>query len=206
MNEAKVLNYSLQTFSTDYFTNEKIRNVFCSGKAEHRRFPTKALDLLNKTLMNSQISLQDDDVLDFIDDLFKIINSNKEKPNFKLCSIIARKLGFNVNSKGTNLLILSILYLYENNIDVCNLEEIFENLSKKYNIDVKNIRWNIENSLKSMNPRSNKELLRNIFTKYDGRTLTPKYIIVLAVYELRKRFTPNEYTNERIDKILYSVW
>ena len=205
MNEAKILDYSLQTFSTDYFTKDKLRNVFCSEKAEHRRFPTKALDILTRLLMNSKISLQDNDVLGFIGDLLKVINLNNEKPNFKLCSIIARKLGFNVSSKGTKFIIFSVLYLYENNIDECNLDEIFEILSKKYNIAEKNIKWNIENSLKAMKRYSNPELFHTIFTKYDGRKLNTRYIIVLAVFELRRNFTPQEYTKERIEKILYSI-
>ena len=205
MNEAKVLDYRLQPFSTNYFTNEKLRNVFCSEKAEHRRFPTKALDILTQTLMNSKISLQDNAVLDFIDDLLKVINLNKEKPNFKLCSIITRKLGFNVSSKGTKFIIFSILYLYENNIDECNLDEIFEFLSQKYNVDEKNIKWSIENSLKAMKRYSDQELLHIIFTKYDGRSLNARYIIAHAVFELRKKFPPQNYTKERTERILYSV-
>ena len=115
MKTAQVLGCSQQHFSTDYLTNEKLRNVFCSEKAEHGDILPKALDVLTQTLMNPKISLQDNRVIGFIDDLFKIINKNKEKPNFKLCSIIARKLGFNVNANGTRLLIRGILYLYENN-------------------------------------------------------------------------------------------
>ena len=205
MNEATVLDYSLQPFSTNYFTNEKLRNVFCSEKAEHRRFPTKALDLLNQTLMNSKISLQDNDVLDFIDDLLKVINYNREKPNFKLCSIIARRLGFNVNAKGTIFIIFSILYLYENNIDECNLDEIFDFLSQKYNIKEKNVKWSIDNSLKAMKRYSNQELLHIIFSKYDGRPLSARYLIAHAVFELRRKFPPQDYTKERIERILYSV-
>ena len=205
MNEATVLDYSLQPFSTNYFTNEKLRNVFCSEKAEHRRFPTKALDLLNQTLMNSKISLQDNNVLDFIDDLLKVINYNREKPNFKLCSIIARRLGFNVNAKGTIFIIFSILYLYENNIDECNLDEIFDFLSQKYNIKEKNVKWSIDNSLKAMKRYSNQELLHIIFSKYDGRPLSARYLIAHAVFELRRKFPPQDYTKERIERILYSV-
>ena len=205
MNQAQVLDYSLQTFSTDYFTNEKSLNVFCSEKAEHRKIPTKALDVLTKTLMNSKNSLQDNGVLVIIDDLLKVINSNKEKPNFKLCSIIARKLGFNVNSKGTIFIIFSILYLYENNIDECNLDEIFEFLSQKYNIEEKNVKWSIENSLKAMKRYSNQELLHIIFTKYDGRPLSARYLIAHAVFELRRKFPPQDYTKERTERILYSV-
>lgn len=155
--------------------------------------------------MNSKISLQDNDVLDFIGDLLKVINLNKEKPNFKLCSIIARKLGFNVSSKETKFIIFSILYLYENNIDECNFDEILEILSQKYNMAEKNIKWNIENSLKAMKRYSNSELLHTIFTKYDGRSLNARYIIILAVFELRRNFTPQEYTKERVEKILYSI-
>lgn len=205
MNKAQVLDYGLQTFSTDYFTNEKLRNVFCSEKAEHRRFPARALDLLTQLLMNSKISLLDNDVLGFIDDLLKVINPNKEKPNFKLCSIIARKLGFNVSSKETKFIIFSILYLYENNVDECNLDKIFEILSQKYNIEEKNIKWSIENSLKAMKRYTNQDLLRIVFSKYDGRLVSARYIIILAVFELRKKFTPQDYTEERVEKILYSI-
>ena len=52
---------------------------------------------------------------------------------------------------------------------------------------------------------SNEKIIYLIFPEYDGRLLSAKYIISLAVYELRKHFTPNDYTKDRIEIILDSV-
>lgn len=59
--------------------------------------------------------------------------------------------------------------------------------------------------MKSMRRYCNEELLYRIFPEYDSRILNAKYIIALAVYELRSHFTLDGYTNERIEKILNSV-
>ena len=205
MKTAQVLSCSLQHFSTDYLTNEKLRNVFCSEKAEHGDILTKALDVLTQTLMNPKISLQDNRVIGFIDDLFKIINKNKEKPNFKLCSIIARKLGFNVNANGTRLLIRGILYLYENNHSEFYLEKMYEYLSKKYNIRLSKIKWDIENSVRAANKNSNDKLLHIIFSEYDGRNLAPKYFITISLYELLNRFNSHNYTKDEIENLSYHI-
>ena len=205
MKTAQVLGCSLQHFSTDYLTNEKIKNVFCSEKAEHGIFPPNALDVLTQILMNSRISLQDNKVIGFIDDLFKIINKNKEKPNFKLCSIIARKLGFNVNANGTRLLIRGILYLYENNHNEFYLKKMYEYLSQKYNIKLEKVKWDIENSVRATNKNSNGKLFHTIFSEYDNRNLAPKYFITISLCELLKRFNSHNYTEDEIEKLSYNI-
>ena len=191
----------IQYFSNELvFTNENFSNALCSEKAESKKIPTNNTLCQNLAYQN-EINFRFDSFADKSKDI-----EIARKPNLrKLCSFIALKLGFNVSSTGTFLLIDAILYLYYNNIDVCQMKTIYTMLEKKHNLATTKVRWNIENSMKSMRKYSNEKAICSFFTEYDGRFLNAKYIIALSVYELGRHFTPPKYTNERIEKILYSI-
>lgn len=200
------MNSLIQSFSTELGTKDKLQDVFRSGKAEKQKSSTDILDTRHKSQKTTQQADQGNANLDPFGNSLEMNIDTGEKPNFrKLCSMTALKLGFNVGSIGTKLLIDAILYLYNNNIDAFQLEFLYNMLSQKHNMRFQKVKWNIENSLKSMRRYSNEKVIYLIFPEYDGRLLNAKYIIALAVYELRKHFTPAEYTKERIEKILDSV-
>ena len=206
MNDVLCRNRLIQSFSTELDTKDKLQDVFRSGKAENRKSSTDIADTKFKLLMKTQHKDQGIAILDLFGNSSKMNIDTGEKPNFrKLCSMTALKLGFNVNSIGTKLLIDAILYLYQNNTDVFQLEIVYNMLSQKYNMKYQKVKWSIDNSLKSMRRYTDEEILYLIFPEYDGRLLSAKYIISLAVYELRKHFTPIGYTKERIEIILNSV-
>ncbi len=193
----------IQYFSNELvFTNENFSNALCSEKAESKKIPANEHNTsCPKLAYQNEINFHFDSFTDKSKDV-----EIAKKPNLrKLCSFIALKLGFNVSSTGTFLLIDAILYLYCNDIDVCQMKSIYAMLEKKHNLATEKVRWNIENSMKSMRKYSNEKAICSFFTEYDGRFLNAKYIIALSVYELRRHFTPPEYTNERIEKILYSI-
>ena len=205
MFEAQLIDSMLQHFSTENLTKEKFRNVFCSEKAEYGKSTT------DKILMTLKEPMQKQQVTPSITSFNTLVDSKKnideeKKPNFrKLCAIVALKLGFNVNSKGSKLLIDAILYLYNNNIDICRLEQIYDVIGQKYSMKKNMVRWNIDNALKTMHRYSDPEMLFAFFSEYDGRPLAAKQFIILSVYELRKHFTPEGYTKEQIERILYSM-
>lgn len=45
--------------------------------------------------------------------------------------------------------------------------------------------------------------MARIFHEYDGRIPNAKYLVVLAVYELRYHLQPEGYDDKRIEKILF---
>lgn len=140
---------------------------------------------------------------------FDTQNSKKKirKPNLrKICSTISSKLGFNTAIRGTDFIIEAIIYLYENNIDRFEMKIIYEMLIKKYSTSISNVKSSITNAANYMSDNLDYELANKIFSEYDGRKHPkPKYIIAHGVYELRKKYTPKDYDEERIRKILYSV-
>lgn len=119
--------------------------------------------------------------------------------------IVAPKLGFNVAAKGTNFIIDSILYLYNNNIDSFDMNMLYVFLSKKYKRKIKNIQEHINNAMRTMRRFYHKIILHKFFPEYDGRNPNAKYMIALPVHGLRVHFTPENYSNERIDLILESI-
>ena len=82
---------------------------------------------------------------------------------------------------------------------------MYEYLSKKYNIRLSKIKWDIENSVRAANKNSNDKLLHTIFSEYDGRNLAPKYFITISLYELVNRFNSHNYTEEEIERLSYSI-
>ena len=46
-------------------------------------------------------------------------------------------------------------------------------------------------------------LITHIFHEYDGRIPNAKYLISIAVYELRYHLRPYGYDDKRIEKILF---
>ena len=197
------LDCSLQHFLTEFNTKDKfLFEVFCSEKAKHQNSPSKVQELKFDKLKTSQNTTQVNGDIDSLVDSQK----HKTKPNFKLLlMIVAPKLGFNVAAKGTNFIIDSILYLYNNNIDSFDMNMLYVFLSKKYKREIKNIQENINNAMRTMRRFYHKRILYKFFPEYDGRNPNAKYMIALSVHGLRVHFTPENYSNERIDLILESI-
>lgn len=94
------------------------------------------------------------------------------------------KLGFNLSSNGTKLLIKSILMLKKNNTYTFNMYDTYQALSAQENISPKKIKWNIEKSIDSMFRFSDKATIKEVFPSYDDRKPTPKYLIALTLFKL----------------------
>lgn len=122
-----------------------------------------------------------------------------------VCSRIFQRLGFNISNNGTKYLIEAILYVFENNIDELKLKTIYHELSKKFSVPSCTIKSNIQYSITSVLPDllKKKRLITHIFHEYDGRIPNAKYLISIAVYELRYHLQPEGYDNKRIEKILF---
>lgn len=144
-------------------------------------------------------------------DFDSLVYIAKDYPKNKLpslknvCSRIARRLGFNISISGTKYLIEAILYVYENNIDELKLNIIYQALAQKYSVATSSIKSSINYSITLAMPfiLKNKPLMEHIFAEYDGRIPNSKYLIALAVYELRVHLEPEGYDNKRIEKILF---
>ena len=203
MIKTESLDYSLKHFPTEFITKDNfLFEVFCSEKAKHQNSPSKVQELKFDKLKTSQNTTQVNGDIDSLVDSQK----HKTKPNFKLLlMIVAPKLGFNIASKGTNFIIDSILYLYNNNIDSFDMNMLYVLLSKKHKREIKNIQTNINNSMRTMRRFFQKNTLHNFFPEYDGRMPYARYIIALSVHGLRVHFPPQNYSQERIELILDSI-
>lgn len=186
------------------FTNEKLIKMINSFlMVTEKIFPIETEPI--KELKRKKESTQNYGDFDTLVDLTNEYVENKLPSLRNICSRIAQRLGFNISNNGTKYLIEAILYIYENNIDVPKLNSIYLELAKKLSVPVCTIRSSINYSLTSTLPflKKNKLLLTHIFPEYDGRIPNAKYLIVLAVYELRHHLQPEGYDDKRIEKILF---
>lgn len=128
-------------------------------------------------------------------------------PNIRrITNAIMLGMGFNLNAKGTKLIVEAILFLYENDYTSFQMEQIYKHLGKKYSMRTTGIKSDMNNALNSMlSHSSNKENLYYYFSEHDGRTPNIKYFITLFVYELRRHFPPENYDEKLIKEILYSL-
>lgn len=96
-------------------------------------------------------------------------NNTKEK---KLDVMKLRKLftkfGFNPTARGTYYIIEELEYFFNNNIsEMKNLNTVYSISAKIHNTSIKNIQWDVEASIKTMNKHKNKELIKSIFYWYE---------------------------------------
>ncbi len=196
----ETINNKFYNFENDRFLDEIMH---LSGIEKKDLFPT-SFNLERKFFVDNTLNNKY---------IYSTIENNIEKnvpikkPNFrKLCNSILQNIGFNLNSKGTILIVEAILHLYKNNHDTFHMEEIYDLLGNRHSLKPQTIKANINNSLNSMlsNP-SNLKILDDYFSEHDGRIPNSKYFITMFVYELRRHFPPRGYNRERIEKILYSI-
>ena len=92
---------------------------------------------------------------------------------------ILNKLGFNPISTGTQYIIEELEFFYNNNIFyIKNLNQAYSISAVLHSLDIKNIQWNIESAIFTMNRYANTELLRKIFYWYDDcKNITPKFFL-----------------------------
>lgn len=165
----------------------------------------KSLDLIKQ--------LGAGDIIQFSDNTpyatFDTLNSDIENEKLSLrseCLDIASELGFSLASRGTHLIVEAVLYLYENNIDRFEIKDIYRILEQKYQTNLTKVQDNIRKAIKGkcikfkIKQTDNKTI--RFFKSHD---FTPKLVIILGVYKLRKMYPPAGYDEERIEKILYSI-
>ena len=195
-------------FSNDDFTKEKnLDNNGSLSLINYKLFPSLLEPKTNLNLQKNEFEVSERTISSTIFDPknMKVIEHTQKKPNFRiLCNNTAQKLGFNLSSKGTLFIIDAVIYLFENDICRFQMGFIYELLSKKYNIKIDKVKWNIDNSIKSMRRYSNEKILKSVFSEYDGRSPNAKYIIILFVYELRKHYK-TDFSSEENERILYCI-
>lgn len=111
-------------------------------------------------------------------------NNTKIKPNYKKkCEDLFLQLGFNLLSLGTQLLIKTIVYIMNTKNSYTAIYKIYQELSVQEKIPPKQIQWNIENSINSMYRYTTKKQIKKVFSEYDGRKPTAKYLIGLTLHK-----------------------
>lgn len=66
------------------------------------------------------------------------------------------------------------------------MNDLYKNIADKNNISIKKVKWNIEKSISSMYRYTKTEELKKLFPYYDGRKPTPKYVVSVALYKLKR--------------------
>ena len=109
-------------------------------------------------------------------------------------------LRFNLYSKGTIYLKDAIIIAYYNNILLYDTNKLIKQVAQKYNLDEKNIRNNIDNSLNRAFTYENLKYDIEFFKGYyDGRKISLKYFISLAVHYIQFN------SNSNFSNILFTL-
>lgn len=107
-------------------------------------------------------------------------NSNyteEKKLDVRKLKLLLNNLGFSPISIGTSYIIEELEFFYNNNISkIKNLNEVYSISVKYHNLSIKNIQWNVESAILTMNKYANTNLLKEIFYWYDNyKNITPKF-------------------------------
>ena len=96
-------------------------------------------------------------------------------------------------------------HVHENNIDRFEIKDIYKILEQKYQTNFTKVQDNIRKAIKGkcikFKIKQTDNQIINFFRTHD---FTPKLVIILGIYKLRKMYPPAGYDEERIEKILYS--
>lgn len=170
----------LDTLCTlDTSDSQKCNIIVMSGDLENFkiRYASKVFRVLEKPFELPTL-------LDCIHEIYKI---GSKKPSCrKLYEDAVFQLGFNFSNLGTKYLIDCIEYLHKNKIDTFSMNDLYKNIADKNNISIKKVKWNIEKSISSMYRYTKTEELKKLFPYYDGRKPTPKYVVSVALYKLKR--------------------
>jgi len=135
-------------------------------------------------------------------------NIENQKPNLRnSCFNMTRKLGFNNRSKGTFFVVEAILYLYENDIDFVEMKNVYNVLAEKFSLKPKDIREPLRKSVERMAEKFDYSRFNNYLNiSHEKYPITPRFVIIHGLYDLRKKYPPAQYSKERIKKVLYSLY
>lgn len=119
---------------------------------------------------------------------------NKIYNTKEVYAIIDKGVGFtrisnniNTSNKGTDYLIDSILLSYnKEDLNLCN--DIYPILSKKYQVNPMNIKWNLEKNIKSMKRYTDNEIITKYFHIDSRSNLTIKTVIKTITNNIKKHF------------------
>lgn len=102
------------------------------------------------------------------------------------------KLRFNLYSKGTNYIKDAIILAYFNNSLLYDSNKLMKEIANLYNLDEKNVRNNMDNALNLAFNYENLQYDIQFFKGYyDGRKVSLKYFIVLAVHYINIEMNSN---------------
>ena len=122
------------------------------------------------------------DVNLYLERIDKEINNQKI---YKRIKEELKKFNFNNANKGTDYIVDTILLLYDK--EEINLsKDIFPILSKKYNVNPINIKWNMEKNFKSMLRYTENNIIKDYFNIEKTTDLTIKNAIKTIVNNLKK--------------------
>lgn len=92
------------------------------------------------------------------------------------------KLKFDMSHKGTKYLNEAISMVKESGVSTFLTDDLFEKIAKKHSTTRHRVKWNIQNSINSFYKLCGMKTYKEIFSDYDERKPTPKYLICLFNY------------------------
>lgn len=117
--------------------------------------------------------------------LEKIDKEINEQKLYKRIKKELNKFNFNNANKGTDYIVDTILLLYDK--EKINLsKDIFPILSKKYNVNPINIKWNMEKNFKSMLRYTESDVIKDYFNIKRISDLTIKNAIKTIINNMKK--------------------
>lgn len=120
---------------------------------------------------------------DLIKEIYEIANYNKRASlDTNSIKLLFSKLHLNIFSKGGIYLLDLIVLCYENENLTDSFKKLCDILSHKHKVSARNIQWNIESSLKSMNKYVDIDVLNSVFPYHDlNNKISPKLFIDLML-------------------------
>lgn len=117
--------------------------------------------------------------------LEKIDREINEQKIYKRIKEELNKFNFNNANKGTDYIVDTILLLY-NKEKIYLSKDIYPILSKKYNVNPINIKWNMEKNFKSMLRYTKNDIIKDYFHIERITDLTIKKAIKTIVNNMKK--------------------
>lgn len=132
------------------------------------------------------------DKTDLLLDLIKILEDFNDNTLESIIYDMLWRLRFNLYSKGTIYLTDAIILAYYNNSLLYDTNELIRQVAQKYDSESKNIRNNIDNALNLAFKYDNLQYDIDFFNGYyDGRKISLKYFITLAVHYIESSIDIN---------------
>lgn len=100
-------------------------------------------------------------------------------PNENEINSTLLKLRFDMSHKGTKYLTEAISMVNKSGVSTFLTDDLFEKIAKKNSTTRNRVKWNIQNSINSSYKLCGMKTYKELFTAYDERKPTPKYLICL---------------------------